>query len=115
MPARSWPRCGRRNWPGGPPRRCGRFSKATGTTSWCRCRRRSEMGFVTGLVIVITIYVYGLCLLSSRVRPEKAGSSDDRFFFVLLVPALNEEAVIGRTIGSLLALHGNFLALVIDD
>jgi 1,2-diacylglycerol 3-beta-glucosyltransferase len=73
------------------------------------------MGFVTGLVIAITIYVYGLCLLSSRVRPEQAGTSDDRFFFVLLVPALNEEAVIGRTISSLLALHGNFLALVIDD
>lgn len=73
------------------------------------------MALITGIVIAISLYVYGLAFLSSRVRPAGNGAADDRFFFVLLVPALNEEAVIGKTITSLLALHGNFLALVIDD
>jgi cellulose synthase/poly-beta-1,6-N-acetylglucosamine synthase-like glycosyltransferase len=70
---------------------------------------------ITALVVATTLYVYGLAVLSSRVRPAEARAADDRFFFVLLVPALNEEQVIAKTITSLLALRGNFLALVIDD
>jgi 1,2-diacylglycerol 3-beta-glucosyltransferase len=39
----------------------------------------------------------------------------DELFFVLLVPALNEEQVIAKTLTSLLGLTGNFLILVVDD
>ncbi|MDQ3863428.1 MAG: glycosyltransferase [Actinomycetota bacterium] len=66
------------------------------------------------MVVLIALYVYTLAVVSTR---HKAGDDQEReeLFFILLVPALNEERVIGRTIASLLELRGNFLALVIDD
>src|SRR5262249_13894601 len=69
------------------------------------------------LVILVTAYGYlmaALSLFSARTRNVVDDESDE-LFFVLLVPALNEEQVIARTLSSLLALDGNFLALVIDD
>jgi 1,2-diacylglycerol 3-beta-glucosyltransferase len=69
---------------------------------------------VTVIAVAITIYVYVLAFLSSRVKVADDSGAED-LFFVLLVPALNEEQVIGRTLASLLTLRGNFLVLVIDD
>jgi 1,2-diacylglycerol 3-beta-glucosyltransferase len=60
------------------------------------------------------LYGYALAALSTRMPSNVARGIDD-LFFVLMVPALNEEQVIGRTISSLLKLRGNFLVLVIDD
>jgi 1,2-diacylglycerol 3-beta-glucosyltransferase len=72
------------------------------------------MDVVTVLVILIVLYVYTLAVLSMWDRASRDHRSDE-LFFVLLVPALNEERVIGKTIASLRELRGNFLALIIDD
>jgi len=72
------------------------------------------MGIVTVFAIVIIVYMYTLAVVSAFARSSVAGSSDE-LFFVLLVPAFNEEQVIEGTIASLLTLRGNFLVLVIDD
>jgi 1,2-diacylglycerol 3-beta-glucosyltransferase len=69
---------------------------------------------VTAFIVLIAIYVYALALISTWEKTGRDLQSDE-LFFVLVVPALNEERVIGRTIASLLELRGNFLALVIDD
>jgi 1,2-diacylglycerol 3-beta-glucosyltransferase len=80
------------------------------------------MEVITALAILIIVYVYTLAVVSTYApRPVRlplrssADGSSNELFFVLLVPALNEEQVIGSTIASLLALRGNFLVLVIDD
>jgi len=69
---------------------------------------------VTFFIVLTTVYVYVLAVVSpwgdTDLDPETLEP-----FFVLLVPALNEERVIGRTIASLLELRGRFLAIVIDD
>ena len=72
------------------------------------------MEVVTVFIVLILLYVYTLAVLSRGEETARDLQSDEPFF-VLLVPALNEERVIGRTIASLLGLRGNFLALVIDD
>jgi glycosyltransferase involved in cell wall biosynthesis len=72
------------------------------------------MEVVTAFTILIIVYIYTLAVVSTFARSSVAGSSDE-LFFVLLVPAFNEEQVIEGTIASLLALRGNFLVLVIDD
>jgi 1,2-diacylglycerol 3-beta-glucosyltransferase len=72
------------------------------------------MDVVTVLVILIVLYVYTLAVLSMWDKASRDHRSDE-LFFVLLVPALNEERVIGKTIASLRELRGNFLALIIDD
>ncbi len=72
------------------------------------------MEVVTTLAILIVVYVYTLAVVSTRARSSGDGEANE-LFFVLLVPALNEEQVIERTMTSLLALRGNFLILVIDD
>jgi cellulose synthase/poly-beta-1,6-N-acetylglucosamine synthase-like glycosyltransferase len=63
---------------------------------------------------LITVYAYVVAWSSARVAPPPRGTPP-RLFFVLLVPMLNEGAVIGRTLESLLALAGNFAILLIDD
>ncbi len=73
------------------------------------------MSSITILVGVLSLYVYLLALISARTRPQAGDPADDKLFFVLIVPALNEEQVIANTLTSLLALRGNFLAIVIDD
>lgn len=72
------------------------------------------MEVVTAFTLLILVYIYTLAVVSTFARSSVAGSSDE-LFFVLLVPAFNEEQVIEGTIASLLALRGNFLVLVIDD
>jgi 1,2-diacylglycerol 3-beta-glucosyltransferase len=72
------------------------------------------MEVVTAFVILIALYVYTLAVVSTRYRTSR-GHGTDELFFVLLVPALNEERVIAETIASLLKLRGNFFAFVIDD
>ena len=74
------------------------------------------MAVVTTFIVLITLYVYALAVVSpwgETDRDSDEGSHEP--FFVLLVPALNEERVIGRTIASLLELRGRFLAIVVDD
>jgi 1,2-diacylglycerol 3-beta-glucosyltransferase len=74
------------------------------------------MAVVTTFIVLITLYVYALAVVSpwgETDRDPDEGSHEP--FFVLLVPALNEERVIGRTIASLLELRGRFLAIVVDD
>jgi cellulose synthase/poly-beta-1,6-N-acetylglucosamine synthase-like glycosyltransferase len=73
------------------------------------------MELVTALVILITLYSYVLAAVSSRAQREPAPAAGQELFFVLLVPVLNEERVIARTLTSLLGLRGSFLALVVDD
>src|SRR4051812_30287129 len=52
----------------------------------------------------------------SRRRRVVSPNAPDNLFFVFLVPCLNEELVIGRTIERLLALpNENFVVMVIDD
>ena len=72
------------------------------------------MYLATILVALIALYLYGLAIISAWTRIRNDPGYDD-LLFILLVPALNEERVIGKTIASLLALRGNFLILVIDD
>jgi cellulose synthase/poly-beta-1,6-N-acetylglucosamine synthase-like glycosyltransferase len=69
----------------------------------------------TILVVLIAIYVYALALVAAFSGRNRDESESGDMFFVLLVPALNEEKVIAKTVASLLALRGNFLVLVIDD
>jgi cellulose synthase/poly-beta-1,6-N-acetylglucosamine synthase-like glycosyltransferase len=69
---------------------------------------------VLGLVLVVALYAYVLAIISLFERKSGDARPDD-LFFVLLVPALNEQQVIGSTLTSLLKLHGDFLVLVIDD
>ena len=74
------------------------------------------MAVVTTFIVLIALYVYALAVVSpwgETDRDSDEGSHEP--FFVLLVPALNEERVIGRTIASLLELRGRFLAIVVDD
>jgi len=66
------------------------------------------------IVVLITLYVYALVVAARTVKTGRDLGSDE-LFFVLLVPALNEEEVIAKTLDSLLALHGKFSVLVIDD
>src|SRR3712207_5010069 len=72
------------------------------------------MTLATALIILTVLYAYTLVVVSARYRTV-AELGEDEPFFVLLVPALNEERVIGETIASLLTLRGRFLLLVIND
>ena len=72
------------------------------------------MLLITIVVILVALYVYTLAVVSVWGRASCDHRSDE-LFFVLLVPALNEERAIGDTIASLLKLRGNFLILIIDD
>jgi len=72
------------------------------------------MIIVTLFIVLTTVYVYVLAVVSPWGDSDQAPETNEPFF-VLLVPALNEERVIGRTIASLLELRGRFLAIVVDD
>lgn len=74
------------------------------------------MAVVTTIVIVFSLsYTLALFITSRRRRRPSLPPSDD-LFFVFLLPCLNEEVVIGRSLERLLAFPGdNFAALVIDD
>lgn len=72
------------------------------------------MDAITFIIIVVTAYCYILAVVSLAARKSSASDAGE-LFFVLLVPVLNEEHVIGRTLAHLLALSGDFIILVIDD
>ena len=69
---------------------------------------------VVAVYFVSTVYLLAVAALAARSpRPDAA---PEGLFFVLVVPALNEELVIGNTVRHLLKLAGdNYLVLVIDD
>src|SRR5215470_11038741 len=69
---------------------------------------------ITFIIILLTTYCYILAVVSLCARKSPAPDVGE-LFFVILVPVLNEEQVIGRTLAHLLALSGDFLILVIDD
>lgn len=72
-------------------------------------------GVVSIVVLVSLSYTLAIFLLSRRKRPESL-PPPDTLFFVFVVPCLNEELVIGRTLDALHTLPGeNYAVLVIDD
>jgi 1,2-diacylglycerol 3-beta-glucosyltransferase len=72
-------------------------------------------GAVTLVVLFSLSYTVAVFLMSRRKRQRLLAASDD-IYFVFLLPCLNEELVIGRTLDSLLKMpQKNFSILVIDD
>ena len=72
-------------------------------------------GVVSIVVLVSLSYTLAIFLLSRRKRHGSL-PPPDTLFFVFVVPCLNEELVIGRTLDALLTLPGeNYSVLVIDD
>lgn len=72
-------------------------------------------GAVSFVVLLSLSYTMAVFLMSRRKRPELLPAPDS-LYFVFVLPCLNEEVVIGRTLDSLLALpQDNFSVLVIDD
>lgn len=72
-------------------------------------------GVVTIVVLFSLSYTLAVFLLSRRRRPEPMPPPDN-LFFVFVVPCLNEELVISRTLDALCTLPGeNYAVLVIDD
>src|SRR5437763_3461367 len=78
--------------------------------------RRPSVVVLISLVILLSLsYTFALFVMSRRRRPPLGRPGDD-LWFVFLVPCLNEELVIGRSLDRLLALpNPNFAVLVIDD
>jgi 1,2-diacylglycerol 3-beta-glucosyltransferase len=74
------------------------------------------MAGVVSLVVLLSLsYTMAIFLMSRRKRPEGLPPPDS-LFFVFVVPCLNEELVIERTLDSLSALPGeNYAVLVVDD
>jgi 1,2-diacylglycerol 3-beta-glucosyltransferase len=67
------------------------------------------------VVLLSLAYLLSLFTLSRRRRPSVLPAPDG-LFFVFVVPCLNEEAVIGATLQSLLELPGeDYAVLVVDD
>jgi 1,2-diacylglycerol 3-beta-glucosyltransferase len=70
---------------------------------------------VAQLAVILTLlYVVHLFALSRRRRPDLLPAPDD-LLYAFVIPCLNEEAVIGGTIESLLALGRDHVILVVDD
>lgn len=65
-------------------------------------------------VILSLLYVLHLFALSRRRRPDLLPEPDD-LLYAFVIPCLNEEAVIGGTLESLLALTDDSVVLVVDD
>jgi len=70
---------------------------------------------VTIVVLFSLSYTLAIFLMSRRKRPQPL-PSPETLYFVFVLPCLNEEVVIGRTLESLLETPGdNYSILVIDD
>ncbi|MCE7927329.1 MAG: glycosyltransferase [Chloroflexi bacterium CFX7] len=71
------------------------------------------------LTVIAVYFVTSTYLLAAAAITARAPGPNEhsrRLFYVLVVPALNEELVIGNTVRHLLTLKGdNYLVLVIDD
>ncbi len=66
-------------------------------------------------VLFLLAYFFTLFAISRRRRPDVLPAPDE-LFTVFTIPCLNEEAVIGGTLESLLALPGDdYAVLVVDD
>ena len=68
----------------------------------------------TALVVAVGIYSYALILIG-RTEKHPAPVIGDELYFVVLVPCLNEAAVIGQTLKSLGSLRGRYHIAVLDD
>ncbi|RJQ44248.1 MAG: DUF2334 domain-containing protein [Gaiellales bacterium] len=78
-------------------------------------KQMSSATVLTLLAIFIIFYYWGIFLLS-RKPPSYKGEYDPDLLFVVVVPALNEELVIGKTLDHLLSLKDdNLLILVVND
>ena len=71
-------------------------------------------GVALALITFSTLYSLRLLLLSRQHRDAPLPAPND-LLFVFLVPCLNEERVIARSLERLLAIPGNFKVMVIDD
>ena len=70
---------------------------------------------LTLLAIMIIIYYWGIFLLS-RKPPKLKGVFNPDLAFVIIIPALNEEMVLGKTLDHLLSLpQDNLTVLVVND
>ena len=70
---------------------------------------------VTLMVLFSLSYTFAVFVVSRRKRTPEV-KSPDGLYFVFVVPCLNEELVIGRTLENLLEIPAeNFSVLVIDD
>ncbi|MHB0915049.1 MAG: DUF2334 domain-containing protein [Thermoleophilia bacterium] len=78
-------------------------------------KQMSSATVLTLLAIFIILYYWGIFMLS-RKPPTYQGEYDPELLFVIVVPALNEELVIGKTLDHLMSLHeDNLLVLVVND
>ena len=68
----------------------------------------------TVLVLVVAAYAYLLAVVGRGARIPTQPPTQP-LLFIILVPCLNEGAVIGRTIASLAALAGRHHVVVVDD
>ena len=71
-------------------------------------------GVALALITFSTLYSLRMLLLSRQHRDAPLPAPND-LLFVFLVPCLNEERVIARSLERLLAVPGNFKVMVIDD
>lgn len=70
---------------------------------------------MTLLALFIILYYWGIFLLSRKL-PAYRGDFDPDLLFVVVIPALNEELVIGRTLDHLMTLKKvNLMILVVND
>jgi cellulose synthase/poly-beta-1,6-N-acetylglucosamine synthase-like glycosyltransferase len=78
-------------------------------------KQLSSATVMTLLAIFIIFYYWGIFLLS-RKQPAYRGKFNPDLSFVIVVPALNEELVIGKTLDHLTSLkNDNLLVLVVND
>jgi cellulose synthase/poly-beta-1,6-N-acetylglucosamine synthase-like glycosyltransferase len=72
--------------------------------------------FLTSVVVLFTLSYTLALFVASRRRRAELGDAPRDLWFVFVVPCLNEELVIGRSLDRLLAIPAkNFAVLVIDD
>lgn len=72
--------------------------------------------FLAAISFFTVIYYWGLFTLSIKVPPLRSAAFNPRLAFVIVIPALNEELVIGKTLDHLLSLpQENLHILVVDD
>lgn len=74
-----------------------------------------QVELFTVVIVAMIIYSYMLAVISSLPLRTDLDGDCPKYFFVLIVPMLNEEQVISNTLSSLLGLSGDFLVLLIDD
>ena len=91
----------------------GRVPKTTMTR---RVLEESPLVLAVTLIVLLSLsYTLAVFVVSRRKRPPEL-TSPDGLYFVFVVPCLNEELVIGRTLQNLLELPAeNFSVLVVDD